>query len=172
MNDKIANILRGAFIIVMGVLVAVCGIGTALDTYFGVVFIVAGVLLAGIGLYGAIKKLPVMTTGFLLGGVLITLAIALFMQKLTFAVLIGIAIFALMGFGFGLVALGIATIAHRNLIYGLGEAVLGGLFILFTALYLGIPDFQQAFWIIVGILMIVFGIAVIFLAIFDKKLKK
>lgn len=172
MNDKIANILRGAFIIVMGVLIAVCGIGTALDTYFGIVFIVAGVLLAGLGLYGAIKKLPVMTMGFLLGGVLITLAIALFMQKLTFAALIGIAIFALMGFGFGLVALGIAVIAHRNLIYGLGEAVLGGLFILFTALYLGIPDFQQAFWIIVGILMIVFGVAVIFLAIFDKKLKK
>ena len=172
MDNKIMNVLRGAFIIVLGVLVAVCGVGTAVNVYFGVVSIVAGVLLIGLGIYTAAKKMPLAVSAFLLGAVLTTIAIALFIEKLSLAVLVTLLIYVIMGLGFGLAVLGIVTIVRRNLFYGIGEIVIGALLVVFTALYLGIPDFQKAFWIIVGILMIVLGVAVIIFSLVDKSGKK
>lgn len=172
MNNKVANVIRGAFIIVLGVLVAVCGVGTAVDTYFGVVAIVAGVLLLGLALYTAVKKMPVAIAAALLGAILVTVAVALFANKLTFAVLVDLLIFVIMGLGFGLALLGIIDIAKKNLFYGVGEIVVGGLLVLFTALYLGIADFRTAFWIIVGVIMIVFGVGIIIFSLVDKKAAK
>ncbi len=169
MNNKLADILRGVFIIVLGVLVIVCGAGTAVDTYFGVVSIIAGVILLAAALYGTVKRVPVAVSGYILGPVLITIAIALFIGKLSFAVLINLFVYVIMGLGFGIALLGIVTLIRRQVILGLGEIVLGALLVLFTALYFGVPEFQTAFWWIVGTLMIVFGIAVIVLAIVDKK---
>ena len=169
MDNKIANVFRGAFIIVLGVLMAVCGVGTAVDTYFGVVAIVAGVLLLGLGVYTAAKKQPLAIGAILLGAILTTIAVAVFMSKLSFAVLVTLFIYVIMGLGFGLALLGIFSLARRQVLAGVVEIVVGGLLVLFTALYLGIPDFQKAFWIIVGIIMIVFGVAIIVFTLVDKK---
>lgn len=169
MNNKVMDVLRGAFIIVLGILLAVVGVGTALDTYFAVTFIVSGVLLVALAIYSTVKKLEFGTLGFILGGILLTLATALLLGKLSFAVLIDIFIFGLMGLGFGLIAVGIAALIRRDFLYGIVEILVGGLFILFTALYLGIPEFAQAFWIIVGVLLIVLGVAIILFALIGKK---
>ena len=172
MDNKIANVLRGAFIVVLGILVAVCGVGTALDVYIGVVAIVAGVLLLAIGIFSAVKKMPLAVGCILLGAVLSTVAVAVFMKELSFAVLVGLMIYVLMGVGFGLVLLGILTIIRHGLLPGIVEIVVGALLVTFTAIYLGFPDFQKAFWIIVGILMAAFGVAVIVFALIDKKTGK
>ena len=169
MDNKIANVFRGAFIIVLGVLMAVCGVGTAVDTYFGVVAIVAGVLLLGLGVYTAVKKQPLAIGAILLGAILTTIAVAVFIDKLSFAVLVTLFIYVIMGLGFGLALLGIFSLARRETIAGIVEIVVGGLLVLFTALYLGIPDFQKAFWIIVGVIMIIFGVAIIVFTLVDKK---
>ena len=133
----------------------------------------AGVLLLCLGIYTAAKKLPLAVGSIILGAVLTTIAVALFMQKISFGVLVGLFIYVIMGLGFGLIAVGIFTLARRGgLVPGIVEIVVGGLLVLFTALYLGIPDFQKAFWIIVGILMIAFGVAVIVFTLVDKKTGK
>ena len=172
MDRKITNVLRGAFIVVLGVLVAVCGAGTAMNTYFGVVAVIAGALMLIASVIAIAKRLP-MPVGFLIGGsVLVTIAIALFAGALDLGVLIQAMVFVLLGAGVGFVLLGIYTIIKSSMIYGLGEIVLGGLMILFTALYLGIPEFRNAFWIVVGIVMIIFGVLAIIAALMDKKRSK
>ena len=172
MDRKITNVLRGAFIVVLGVLVAVCGAGTAMNTYFGVVAVIAGALMLLASVIAIAKRLP-MPVGFLIGGsVLVTIAIALFAGALDLGVLIQAMVFVLLGAGVGFVLLGIYTIIKSSMIYGLGEIVLGGLMILFTALYLGIPEFRNAFWIVVGIVMIIFGVLAIIAALMDKKRSK
>ena len=161
MDVKLTNVIRGAFIIVLGVLIAVCGIGTAVNTYFGVVSIVAGVLMLCFAGFAMYKKLPVPVGYFILSGVFITVAVALFMGKLSFAELVNLLIFVIMGLGFAFAVLGIIYITKRWVVQGLVSIIAGALLILFTALYLGIPEFQTAFWIICGILMIIFGVFVI-----------
>ena len=169
MDSKISSVIRGAFIIVLGVLVAVCGVGTAVNTYFGVVCIVAGVLLLAFSAIIVAKKLPTPIAYLILSGILITIAVALFMSKLSLEVIVGLLIFGLMGTGFGLIAAGIIEIAKGHLLLAIVEMMVGALLILFTALYLGVPEFQKAFWIIVGIMMIVFGVFVIVVTFVDPK---
>ena len=171
MDNKIANVFRGAFIIVLGVLMAVCGVGTAVDTYFGVVAIVAGVLLLGLGVYTAAKKQPLAIGAILLGAILTTIAVAVFMSKLSFAVLVTLFIYVIMGLGFGLALLGIFSLARRDTVAGIVEIVVGGLLVLFTALYLGIPDFQKAFWIVTGIAIAAYGVLELIAVLANKKLK-
>ena len=173
MSNKLSTILAGVLFIALGVIIAVSGGGTALNVYIGIVSIVAGVALLVFACIAVAKKLPLPIGGVLLAGILITIAIAIFMEKLSFAALIGVLIFALMGLGFGLVVVGLYTIVRHSLIYGLGQIVLGALFVLFTALFLGIPDFAKAFWIIIGIMVIVYGVLVLVSAfVGPKKLKK
>ena len=50
-NEQVANILEGAIIVVLGVLIAVVGIGQTVDIYFGVLFTAVGGLLALFLLY-------------------------------------------------------------------------------------------------------------------------
>lgn len=168
MDSKISAVIRGAFIIVLGILVAVCGVGTAVNVYVGVVCIVAGIMLLGFSAFMVAKKLPTPIGYLVLSGILITFAVALFMGKLSLDVIIGLLIFGIMGTGFGLIAVGIVEIARRHLLFALVEMFIGGLLILFTALYLGIPEFQTAFWIIVGVLMIVFGVFIIIASLVSK----
>jgi len=170
MDSKISAVIRGVFIIVLGVLVAVCGVGTAVNTYFGVVCIVAGVLLIAFSALAISKKLPTPVGYLVLSGILITIAVALFMSRLSLEVIVGLLIYGIMGAGFGLIAAGIFEIVKRQMVFAIVEMGLGGLLVLFTALYLGIPEFQQAFWIIVGILMIVFGVFIVVAALVDKKI--
>ena len=172
MNNKLASVLRGVLVVVLGILIAVCGIGTTINLYFGVVSIIAGVLLLLLAFYCTAKRLPLALEGFLLGPILITVAIAIFMEKLSFGVLVGLLIFVLMGLGFGLILLGVVSLVRKSLFYGVGEIVIGALLVLFTALYLGIPDFATAFWIIVGILIALLGVAIIVFAFIDKPKKK
>ena len=173
MSQKVTNIVTGALAIALGIIVAIAGGGTALTIYFGIVTLVGGIVLLGLAVYALTKKLP-LPANFVVGaGVLLTLAIALFTNNLTAGIFITIMIFVLMGAGFGLAVVGIYSLVKGAVIFGLGQIVLGALAVLFTALYLGIPDFQTAFWIIMGILIIVYGILlIVFAFVAPKSLKK
>lgn len=172
MSNKLATILTGVLCIALGIIIAVSGGGTALNVYIAIVCLVGGIGLLAFSCYALAKKLPVPVGSLLLAGILITIAIAIFIEKISFAALIGILIYALMGLGFGLIVVGLFTIVRHSLVYGIGQMVIGGLFVLFTALFLGIPEFAQAFWIIVGIIVIVYGVLVLITAfIKPKKLK-
>ena len=173
MDKKLTTAIEGLFLAVLGILVIVCGVGQTVDIYFGVVAIVAGLLLLVFAGLAISKKMPLPVGFVIMGSVLITVAIALFAQKLSFAMLVDLMIFLLMGLGFGLAALGVFAICKKAPVYGVGLLVIGALLVTFTALYLGINDFRQVFWYIVGGLMIAFGVVIVVLAFVDpKKLKK
>ena len=168
-KEKLRDIAYGAFVIVLGILVLVCGAGTAVNTYIGVVSIIAGLLLLGFGIYSVAKNNIIPATFVIMGSVLIVTAIALFAEKLSFAVLIDLFVFIIMGIGVGFVVVGIFTLAKVNKLLGIIQICVGAFCILLTALYLGVNDFRTAFWYVAGALIIVYGVFVIIATLVNKK---
>ena len=168
-NEKLINILQAAIIIVFGIILAVAGPSAALDTWFGIGFLVGGIALLVLAIYGGITT-KVFSLGTLAGGtILTTIGIVLFTEYLSLGVILGFLVFALLGLGIGLLIHGIFVIFFNKLIAGgLVEIIVGALTILFSILYITVPDFQQAFWIIMGVLIAIYGALALVLSIFSK----
>ena len=171
-NEQVANILEGAIIVVLGVLIAVVGIGQAVDIYFGVLFTAVGGLLALFLLYLAIKDklLPIGLT--LISGASLAVGIALFTHYLSFAMLVNILIMVVLGIGGALMFYGLWFAVKKNVPYGVVTLVIGAGIVTLVALYLNIPDFAKAFWIIVGILVALYGALLIVYNLVNKPSKK
>lgn len=169
MNSKVARILEGAIIVALGVIIAICGIGSAIDIYFGIACTIAGVVLLLLAFIGLSKKDVTYLSDIILGSVLLTIGICLFTPWLSFGALIELLVIALMGLGVGLIITGAYFITKKALFTGVGQIVVGALMVTFVILYKTIPDFAQAFWIIVGILVALYGVLLIVTALIDKK---
>jgi len=78
MNNKVAKVLEGAILVALGVIIAICGIGSAIDIYFGIVFSIAGAALLVLGFMGLNKKDASGLSDLLLGSVLLTIGVCLF----------------------------------------------------------------------------------------------
>lgn len=173
MKEKLINIIEAIVIIVLGVIIAVCGGGTALDIYFGIVCIVGGVALAAIAVYtlGKTKVLPFGMT--FLSVALITIAITLFIGHLSFGVLIGLIVYLMLALGIALVLYGIYTTAVlKNVIAGIAQIIVGAAIIVLTILFLTVEDFRTVFWIIAGILVAVYGVLMLVSALIPQKKSK
>ena len=169
MDSKIASIVRGAIIIALGVLVAIYGAAAVADTYFAVVFLIVGIaslLLAGVSVA---RKLPLPVMYVILGAILIAIAIGLFTNQLSFGVFISLAVFIIMGAGAGLMISSIYFLAKKQTPLGIAQLVCGAVCVLLAGLYIGLPDFRKAFWIIVGIVIALYGAVVLVTALMDKK---
>ena len=172
-NNKIVNIIEAVVIIVLGIIIAVCGGGTALDIYFGIVAIVGGVALAAISVYtlAKTKVLPFGTT--FLSIALITIAIALFAGWLSFGVLIGLLVYIMLALGIALVLYGIYTVvALKGVVPGIAQIIIGAAIIVLTILFLTVEDFRTVFWIITGILVAVYGVLMFISAFLPQKKAK
>ena len=173
MKEKLINIIEAIVIIVLGVIIAVCGGGTALDIYFGIVCIVGGVALAAIAVYtlGKTKVLPFGMT--FLSVALITIAITLFIGQLSFSVLIWLIVYLMLALGIALVLYGIyTTVALKNVIAGVAQIIVGAAIIVLTILFLTVEDFRTVFWIITGILVAVYGVLMLISAFIPQKKAK
>ena len=171
-NQQVANILEGAIIVVLGVLIAVVGIGQTVDIYFGVLFTAVGGLLALFLLYCLIKDkfLPIGLT--LISGASLAVGIALFTHYISFAMLVNILIMVVLGVGSALVFYGLYLAIRKNVGYGVATMIIGAAIVTLTALYLNIPDFAKAFWIIVGILVALYGALLIVFTLVNKPSNK
>lgn len=172
-TNKIVNIIEAIVIIVLGVIIAIFGGGTALDIYFGIVAIVGGVALAAIAVYtlAKTKVLPFGTT--FLSIALITVAITLFVNALSFGVLIGLLVYIMLALGITLVLYGIYTaVALKGIIPGVAQIVIGAAIIVLTVLFLTVEDFRTVFWIITGILVAVYGVLMLISAFLPQKKAK
>lgn len=173
MKEKLINIIEAIVIIVLGIIIAVCGGGAALDIYFGIVCIVGGVALAAIAVYtlGKTKVLPFGMT--FLSVALITIAITLFIGQLSFSVLIWLIVYLMLALGIALVLYGIYTTAVlKNVIAGIAQIIVGAAIIVLTILFLTVEDFRTIFWIIAGILVAVYGVLMLISALVSKKKSK
>ena len=171
MDSKITTIVKGAIIIALGVLVAIFGGAAVADTYFGVVFLVVGLAMIALGVVAIAKKLPFPVATVVSGAVLVLLSIGLFTSNLSFAPLINFFVWIIMGAGAGLILTGIYFTIRGAIFNGVGQIVIGLVAIILGVLFITVPEFRQAFWIIVGILIAVYGLLVLISAFSKKKLR-
>ena len=164
MDSKITTIVKGAIIIALGVLVAIFGGAAVADTYFGVVFLVVGLAMIALGVVAIAKKLPFPVATVVSGAVLVLLSIGLFTSNLSF-------VWIIMGAGAGLILTGIYFTIRGAIFNGVGQIIIGLVAIILGVLFITVPEFRQAFWIIVGILIAVYGLLVLISAFSKKKLR-
>ncbi len=169
MNNKVARVLEGAILVALGIIIAICGIGSAIDIYFGIVFSVAGACLIILGFMGLSKKDAEGLSDLILGSVILTIGVCLFTPWLSFGALVDIFVIALMGLGIGLILAGIYCVSKKLLFNGVGQIVVGALMVTFVIIYKTVPDFAHAFWIIIGILVAVYGVLVIVGGLINNK---
>ena len=81
-------------------------------------------------------------------------------------------VYLLIALGGALVIYGAYSAAKINGFYGIGQIVLGAVAITIGILYLLVPEFNAVFWIIVGVLIAVYGVLLLITALAGKKLAK
>lgn len=171
-GKKFLTILESIAIIVIGVLVAVYKEG-AMDTYFGIMFVVAGSVLLLVELF-ALLKIKVLTLGGLFaGGALLVVGIGLLISKeaplgLDFNWIIRVFVLLMIAAGGALLLYGVFTAIKFNAFLGAGQITIGFLFVLFGLLYAFVNEFKNAFWIVVGILVAVYGLYSLLFTLFNK----
>ena len=170
-NNKIVRIVEGAVLLVLGVLIAIFGGQAVLDIYFGIIAIVGGAVLLGLTIYNIVKKLPVLLGNVAMGTILLTVGLALVIKDapLSFGALINLFVFIILGLGAGLVLYGIYVLTKRAYFLGIGQIVVGVAAITLSILYITVPEFRTAFWIIAGILVAVYGLVELITPLIEKK---
>lgn len=172
MKEKLAGILEAVVIIAFGIIIAVFGGGTALDLYFAIVALVAGVILLMVNVYTLVKVKELNFGLVFLASALITVGVAILAQKLSFAVLIPLMAFLLLGLGIALVLYGIFVAVRKNLFYGVGQIVVGAILATLVIIFLTVPEFAHAFWIILGVVLAVYGVLLLVFTLIGKPEKK
>ena len=111
-----------------------------------------------------------MPLGMTLGaGALIAVGAGLFAKYTTFAFLVNFLVLVVMGVGAALILYGIYFLIKVDKLYGILQIVVGAGLVALTAVYMAVPDFAKTFWIIVGILIAVYGAISMIFALADKK---
>lgn len=168
-NKKLITVLEGAITLTVGILIAIFGIQTVLDLYFGILFLVGGVVLLVIELVRLIKNSEMNFGGLFLGCALTAIGGCLLGHHLSLGVLIGVIVILTIAFGGALMIFGIFTLLKINKALGAGQIIIGFLAALMGVLYLTVPGFAQAFWIVVGILIAIYGAFIIIYTLVKKK---
>ena len=169
MSKKALNILEGIGTIVLGVLIAVFGGLAVLDIYFGILFLVAGVALLVFHVVEVSKTKTFLFTIVFLGFALALIGTFLLAGLLSFGLFIQLFVILLIAAGAALVVLGCSYLVRKNTFYGVGQIVIGLLAITFGILYLTVPEFRVAFWIVVGVMVAVYGVLLLAYALTEKK---
>lgn len=171
-NKKLVRVFEGLATVAIGVLIAIFGIQTVVDMYFGALFLVSGVLLFVFVIVVLAKTKELQFPELLMGSVLLTMGISLLARFLSFAILIQLFVLVIIAAGFAIFCFGLYTMIKVHVGYGLGQMGLGAVAILMGALYLTIPGFEHVFWIVIGVLVALYGLLLFFVALFEKSDKQ
>ena len=167
-RETLFQILSGAILVALGVLIAIFQIG-ALDLYFGIIAIIGGAVLLAYGIYLLAKKNGVNGSSVILACVLLALGITLVIHFVSFGALIPLILTLLIGGGTGLVLVGVYAIAKKDTFGGLINIIIGAAAITLSLLYIFVEGFRDAFWIIIGVLVAIYGVLEIVRAFVNKK---
>lgn len=171
-KDKLILILEGAVVVALGVLIAIFGLATVLDTYFGILACVGGVILGVISIVNIAKKKPLTLSIVALSCILITVGVGLLIPGwLTVEAIILFLVFVLIGLGGGLLFYGIYSLVKGRTLFGVVQMIAGVALIVIGILYLVVPEFRTAFYIVLGIAIAVYGALLIVSAFLDHKKK-
>ena len=169
-KEKLSKVLTFAVVTVMGILIAIFGT-KPIDIYLGIVACVAGVIVLADTIFLITRKEKLVATPFILGLILLAVGITFFTGYITFAVIVHFIIALILGTGAGLLCYGIYLIANKQTSNGVLNVVMGVVALVLAILYMAVPEFEKAFWIIVGIVIAVYGLLGLVFAIIEKKSK-
>ena len=167
-KETLFQVLSGAILVALGVLIAIFQIG-ALDLYFGIIAIIGGALLLVFSCYLVAKKKPLNTSNAILACVLLALGITLVIHFVSFGALIPLVLTLMIGGGAGLVLVGAYLLGKKDTLGGLTNIIVGVAAITLAVLYIAVEEFRDAFWIIVGVLVAIYGVLEILRAFVSKK---
>lgn len=171
MKERTASIVSAIITIALGILVAIFGFG-ALDIYVGIGCLVAGVVLAVVNIVFIAKKKPISFSGLFLGVALIVIGIFLLTGYLSFGVLEHLIVAIILGLGIALALYGILTIAvAKQVPFGVVQMILGLAIIALAIVYMNVAEFRTAFWIIVGVIIAIYGVLDLVMILSNKKKK-
>lgn len=170
-NKKLVNVLESVALIVFGVLIAIFGFRT-FDIYFGIVFLVGalGFLVAAIVELSKYKTLS-FSPLFLFCALLI-FGVVILLGHFSLYYMVIILVYLVIAFGGALIIFGAYAAAKVNAFFGIGQIVLGAVMVTVGVLYLLVPEFNTAFWIIVGVLVAVYGVLSLVMVATGKSLTK
>ena len=169
-NTKVSQIITAIVVIALGVLIAIFGVAAVLNLYFGILFIVGGALLLALGIAKFVMNKELDFGLTFLSSALLAVGISLLTPWLSFEVFINLFVVLLIAFGAALVLYGIYSAIKRELFFGIGQIVVGIALVVVGILYMTIPEFATAFWIIVGVFVALYG-AIILISTLVKKSK-
>ena len=167
-NEKLTQVLVGAIMVALGILVAIFGT-QAFDLYFGVIATAAGAVLLAYAIFLLTKKQKLSASAFILPCVLLTVGICLFVQVIGFAMLVAVLVVLILGLGAGLIFYGAYLLAKKATLNGVINLVIGVAAVTLSILYLTVSDFAKTFWIIVGVVIAIYGVLEIIDAFVEKK---
>lgn len=169
MKEKYAKIIVPIVIIVVGIIIAICGAG-ALDLYFGIGALAAGIILAIVNIVTLAKEKSLLFSSLFFSTALIVVGIAFLIGQLSFGPLITLVAYLILGLGAALVLYGLCTIfLTKKTAFGVIQIVVGLAIIALVIVFLNVPEFNKAFWIVTGILIAVYGAFELVLALTNKK---
>ena len=166
-KNKLLGVIEGAIIVAFGILVAIFGFG-AVDLYFAITATVVGAVLLGVSIYGMSKN-ALDVSILVLAGILIAVGVGLFTHYLSFGILVNLVVIAILGFGAALIIYGIYLIAKKYPVYGALILIIGVVLVTLSILYITLEDFRNVFWIIVGIVIALYGVLYIVSALTERK---
>ena len=105
----------------------------------------------------------------MLGSILLTTGIVLFTPWISVGVLIKFLAVVVLGAGVGLIFVGIYLLSKKDKFGGAIDIIIGAVAITLSVLYITVPEFNRAFWIIIGCVIAVYGVLDIASAFIDKK---
>ena len=167
-KEKLTQVLAGAIMVALGILVAIFGT-EAFDLYFGILATAIGAVLLAYAIFLLTKKQTLAPSAFILPCVLLTVGICLFVHVIGFAMLVAILVVLILGLGAGLMFYGVYLIAKKYTLNGAINLIMGAVAFTLAILYLTVPKFGTAFWIIVGVVIALYGLLEIVDAFIEKK---
>jgi hypothetical protein len=167
-KEKLSKILTCTVLIVLGILIAIFGTG-AIDVYLGVVACVAGVVVLADTIFLITRKEKLAVAPFVLSLVLIAIGITLFAHYISFAAIVNFLVVVILGTGAGLLCYGIYLLANKESSNGLLNIVMGVVAVVLAILYMTVADFAKVFWIIVGVVIAVYGLLGLVFTLIEKK---
>ena len=168
MNKKLLGILEGAAAIVLGVLVAIFGGQAVLDVYFGVLFVIAAAGILAFAIVGLVRTKILLFPALFVGIALGLIGSFMLANYYSFGYLVYTLVLLVIAAGFALVFYGIYTLVKFNVFYGIGQIVIGGALSTLGFCYIFVGGFYKWFWVIVGVLIAVYGLVYAIAAILNK----
>ena len=161
------RLVSALILVAFGILVAILG-PKSRDLYLGILCIVSGVglLIASIMMASTTKVVPFVVTFFALA--LLTFGICSFTDLLSFQFLITFVILAIGALGLTFIIHGACLLGKKATTGGVLEIVLGTVAVTFTILFFAVTDFQPVVWVVLGILIALYGLAEL-IAVFSGK---